>query len=91
MPSDSTKTWSKGCFSNAFHEIWMCSNNSGVSKFFAKKYPIPLPAPVITKILSLPYVVVKKVAVLFKRKEGSSVNTDNTNLNTDIIETIFFC
>ena len=38
MPSDSTKTWSKGCFSNAFHEIWMCSNNSGVSKFFAKKY-----------------------------------------------------
>ena len=38
----------------------------------------------IIKILSLPYFIIKKVIVLFKRKKKSNTNIDNTNLNIDI-------
>ena len=38
----------------------------------------------IIKILSLPYFIIKKVIVLFKRKKKSNINIDNTNLDIDI-------
>ena len=38
----------------------------------------------IIKILSLPYFIIKKVIVLFKRKKKSNTNIDNTNLDIDI-------
>jgi len=38
----------------------------------------------IIKILSLPYFIIKKVIVLFKRKKKSNTNIDNTNLGIDI-------
>ena len=38
----------------------------------------------IIKILSLPYFIIKKVIVLFKRKKKSNANIDNTNLGIDI-------
>jgi len=38
----------------------------------------------IIKILSLPYFIIKKVIVLFKRKKKSNTNIDNTNLYIDI-------
>ena len=38
----------------------------------------------IIKILSLPYFIIKKVIVLFKRKKKSNTNSDNTNLGIDI-------
>ena len=38
----------------------------------------------IIKILSLPYFIIKKVIVLFKRKEKSNINIDITNFDTDI-------
>ena len=38
----------------------------------------------IIKILSLPYFIIKKVIVLFKRKKKSNTNIDNTNLHIDI-------
>ena len=38
----------------------------------------------IIKILSLPYVIIKKVIVLFKSKKKSNTNIDNTNLDVDI-------
>jgi len=38
----------------------------------------------IIKILFLPYFIIKKVIVLFKRKKKSNTNIDNTNLGIDI-------
>ena len=38
----------------------------------------------IIKILSLPYFIIKKVIVLFKRKKKSNINIDNTNLDINI-------
>ena len=38
----------------------------------------------IIKILSLPYFIIKKVIVLFKRKKKSNTNINNTNLGIDI-------
>ena len=38
----------------------------------------------IIKILSLPYFVIKKFIVLFRRKKESNININNTNLDADI-------